>query len=131
MEPPQANSTDSNLVDMGRATVHVHLLMNDSETGVCCRLGGHDESLRRSRGEAVGEQLDASSINRSVVNVGTDIDSPSLLCNQHDGGQVCRQLMNRYQDGGFVVVRGRESRLHGEGIQQNRSGRTEIPGGRR
>lgn len=54
MEPPQANSTDSNLADMGRATVHAHQV-GDSEAGFGSRWGGHDESLRRSRGEAVGE----------------------------------------------------------------------------
>jgi len=43
----------------------------DFWAGLCCRQGGHGEGLRRNRGEAAGAQLDASLVDRPVVNVGT------------------------------------------------------------
>jgi len=40
---------------------------------------------------------------------------PSPSCCQHEDGQARRQLMASEWGGGSVVVRGRESRPHGEG----------------
>lgn len=95
------------------------------------RPGGHGEGLRRSRGEAAGEELGTNPVERSVVNVGTTPASPRRAgppgrkragpSSSHDDG-VGRSL---------VVVRGRESRPHGQGRQQDRSRRTGRPGGRR
>jgi hypothetical protein len=58
------------------------------------------------------------SINGHAVNVGTvpTAPPPMLL-----GGKARRQLMLSGWGGGPVVVRGRESRLHGEGVQRDRS----------
>lgn len=41
--------------------------------------GGHGEGLRRSRGEAAGEKLDAHPVNWSMVNVGTAAEPPLPL----------------------------------------------------
>jgi hypothetical protein len=41
---------------------------------VCC--GGREESLRRTRGDAVGAQLDAHPVKRFAVNMGTAITLP-------------------------------------------------------
>jgi hypothetical protein len=57
----------------------------------------------------------------SVVNVGTIPAVPSPSSSVLDGGKVRRRLMLPGWDGGPVIVRGRESRLHGEGVQQVRS----------
>jgi len=54
----------------------------------------------------------------STVNVGTTVTIPipgsSLLL----GGKVRRRPMSLRWGGGPVVVRGRESRSHGEGVQR-------------
>lgn len=66
-----------------------------------------------------------------VVNVGTDPGAPYLPTCQVGIGQARCQLMVQGRDGAFVVVRGRESRSHGEGRQQVRSLGTGMSGDRR
>lgn len=56
-----------------------------------------------------------------AVNVGTDPTVPSPACGL--GGKARRRLMPSGWGGGSVVVRGRESRPHGEGVQWDRSRR--------
>ncbi len=77
-----------------------------------------------------GEELGADPVDRDVVNVGTvpALPSPSPL---GGGGQARCRLIAPGWDGGFVVVRGRESRSHGEGTQQAGSAVAGMPGGRR
>ena len=62
-----------------------------------------------------GEKLLADPADRSTVNVGTTRCRPPRL---RAGGQARRRLTAPRWGGAFVVVRGRESRLHGEGRQQ-------------
>ena len=57
----------------------------------------------------------------SGVNVGTIPVAPHPASSQLVGGKARRRLMPPGWDGGPVVVRGRESRLHGEGVQRVRS----------
>ena len=70
------------------------------------------------------------------VNVGTTPAAPAPGRFWRSGGKAHRQLMLPKWDGGPVVVRGRESRLHaplvgaGEGVQHARSIQTDR-GGRR
>lgn len=77
------------------------------------------------------EKLGAHPVNRSMVNVGTAAEPPHLSPSRGESGKARRQLMTRQRDGALVVVRGRESRLHGEGGQRVRNHRTGMPGGRR
>jgi hypothetical protein len=125
--------TSSNLVDMGWAAAHV-LVSNeegDLETLWYWQAEGHGEGLRRIRGEAAGEKLGATPVNRHTLNMGTISASPSPLLIQSGGGQVrCRLLVPRW-DGGSVLVRGWESQPHGEGTQQDRGADAGMPGGRR
>ncbi len=68
------SSAGSNLTDMGRCAVRGCLVSAGRPTPkpvVSVRWGGHGESLRRSRGDAVGVKAGASLIDRSLVNVGT------------------------------------------------------------
>ena len=53
--------------------------------------------------------------------MGTIPAVPSPASNQLVGGKARRRLMPPGWDGGPVVVRGRESRPHGEGVQRDRS----------
>jgi len=92
----------------------------DSDADEQERLGGHGESLRRTRGEAAGEKLGASPVERSVVNVGTVSGPPSPPAVVAGGGQARRRLTASGWGGALVVVRGRESRPHGEGPQRDR-----------
>ena len=59
--------------------------------------------------------------NGSMVNVGTIPAVPSPSSSLLVGGKVRRRLMLPGWGGGPVVVRGRESRSHGEGVQRVRS----------
>lgn len=100
-------------------------------TRCCVRAGGgHGEGLRRSCDEAAGEELGVDPVEWLVVNVGTVAGLPSVPVGQAGNGKACRLLMDLGQGGGSVVVRGRESRSHGEGIQWVRSPRIVMPGGR-
>jgi hypothetical protein len=58
--------------------------------------------------------------NGSRVNVGTILVVPGLGCSQQPGGKARRRLTRSGWDGGPVVVRDRESRSHGEGVQRDR-----------
>ena len=66
----------------------------------------------------------------SRVNVGTIPAVPSPASSQLVGGKARRRLMPSGWGGGPVVVRGRESRSHGEGVQRVR-GINADRGGRR
>jgi hypothetical protein len=65
------------------------------------------------------------------VNVGTALAAPSPPAGQVGDGQDRRRLMPPGRGGASVVVRGRESRSHGEGRQRVRSHGIGMPGGRR
>jgi hypothetical protein len=55
------------------------------------------------------------------VNVGTFPAVPSPASSLLAGGKIRRRSMLSGWDGGPVVVRDRESRSHGEGVQRDRS----------
>jgi hypothetical protein len=81
---------------------------------------GRTEGLRRRCGEAAGEKLGASPVDRNMVNVGTVPDLPFLPVGQAGGGQAHRRLMGPGRGGVLVVVAGvttcqggRESRSQG------------------
>ena len=57
----------------------------------------------------------------SRVNVGTIPVAPELVrCQRVESGKARRRLTRSGWGGGPVVVRGRESRSHGEGVQRDR-----------
>ena len=130
---PLKCGTGSNLVDAGRAAVRVELIHGKTTPKPAIDVGGEaiGESLRRTRGEAAGAELGADPIDRHMVNVGTVAESPSPASSQLVGGQARCQLMAPGRGGGSVVVRGRESRSHGEGTQRVSSVVAGMPGGRR
>jgi hypothetical protein len=79
----------------------------------------------------LGWQLGTDPVDRNQVNVGTYLALPSPPASQIGNGQVCRPLWMPGRGGAAGVVRGRESRPHGQGRQRDRSRRTGMPGGRR
>jgi hypothetical protein len=74
--------------------------------------------LRVPAGEAVGVEPASDPAKRIMVNVGDALCAPG--CWWQSGKARCR-LMGAGRVGVRVVVRGRESRPHGEGGQQDRS----------
>jgi hypothetical protein len=77
-----------------------------------------------------GEELGTSLVDRMMVNTGTTSELPFPPAGQVGDGQARCQLRALGWGGACVVVRGRESRPHGEGRQQDRSAGTARPGGR-
>ena len=76
-----------------------------------------------------GHSWTPTPLNGWRMNVGTISTVPSPASSQLVGGKVRRRLMLSGWGGGPVVVRARESRVHGEGVQRVRS-RTAEGGGR-
>jgi hypothetical protein len=114
---PLKRGIGSNLADMGRGAVHA-LLFGWATLALVFRgwRGGHEECLRRTHGETAGEKLGVVPVDRASMNVGTILGLPAI------GGQARCRLLALGWGGAFVVVRGRESRPHGEGRQRTCSG---------
>ena len=124
---PLKRDAGSNLVDVGRSAAHA---ARDLGRGLRSRpnaVGG--EAARKVCGVLVamlqGEELGADPVDRDVVNVGTVPVPPTC------GGQARCRLIAPGRGGGSVVVRGRESRPHGEGTQRASGADAGRPGGRR
>jgi hypothetical protein len=77
-----------------------------------------------------GQQLGTSLDDRLRSERGNHLRSPFLPPIRGGGGQARRRLTAVGWDGGSVVVRGRESRPHGEGSQQACKEVVGMPGGR-
>jgi len=76
-------------------------------------------SLRRTTGDAAGAEPGTSSVNRCAVNVGTLAGRPfPAMPSRERAGSL--SAVGQSGGGGPVVVRARESRVHGEGVQQVR-----------
>ena len=76
-------------------------------------------------GGAVGVKPAADPVKRILVNAGSAPRAPG--CWWRPGKARCR-LMGAGRVGGRIVVRARESRVHGEGGQQDRSMRSRSGG---
>ncbi len=129
---PLKKVTGSNLVDVGRAAAHAHPVgVGDSVAGV--HLTGA-EATSKACGVGVarlqGNSWAPPPSTDPGVNVGTVPTSPFLPSRRGGGGQAHRRLLMPGWGGVLVVVRGRESRLHGEGEQHVRSVGSGMPGGR-
>ena len=81
--------------------------------------------LRVPAGWAVGVEPASDPVKRIMVNVGSALSAPG--CGWQTGKARCR-LMRAGRGGVRVVVRGRESRPHGEGGQQDRGVRSRSGG---
>jgi hypothetical protein len=83
------------------------------------------EAMVKACGVAVamlqGHSWTPTPSNGPRVNVGTISLVPPRQSSRLEGGKARRRLMLAGWDGGPVVVRGRESRSHGEGVQRVRS----------
>jgi hypothetical protein len=89
-----------------------------------------DRSNRGHQAGGISGQILAATT-MGIIAVGTAWRSPFPPAGQAGGGQARRRLRVAGWDGASVVVRGRESRPHGQGRQQVRSLGAGRPGGRR
>lgn len=125
----------SNLADRGRSAVHTRIAAARRGTlGSVLGLAGSEATVKVC-GVAVarlqGKSWAPIPSNEHTVNVGTIPRSPSPPAGQAGGGQTHRRSMSSGWGGAAVVVRGRESRSHGQGRQRVRSVETGRSGGRR
>lgn len=123
----------SNLADLGRDAVHANRTNGEAtpRTVIHAGPGDHEEGLRRTRGDAAGAELGTDPADRNTGNMGTLPCLPFPTRSQRAGGQGRRRPRGAVGGGAAVVVRGRESRPHGEGRQRDRSAGAAMPGGRR
>jgi hypothetical protein len=132
VEPPQEVRTGSNLVDLGRDSSAPRLPTTGRSDPVSALVdaGGHGESLRRSRGQACRGKAGHRSRRPVCGERGNHLRVAYLPASPAGSGKARGLLMTWGWGGGFVVVRGRESRSHGEGTQRVRNGGTGMSGGR-
>jgi hypothetical protein len=121
LKASQEKTTSSNLTDQGwvaTRTRHVRgtpelvdVAGSEAVVNACgvaaAKLQGHSWAPTPSKG--------------SGMNVGTISLVPPRYPARVADGKICRRLTPTGWDGGSVVVRGRESRSHGEGTQCVRS----------
>jgi hypothetical protein len=126
----QERTTSSNLTDQGwdaaRTRVGGELLGRFDVADREATVKGCGVAVARPQGHSWAP----TPTNGLMVNVGTTSGGPSPTNSLLAGGQARRRLTLPGWDGGVVVVRGRESRPHGEGPQRGR-GIDADGGGRR
>jgi hypothetical protein len=115
----QENTTSSNLTDLGWVAARTRSVWG---TPASVDVAGREAALKCCGvGVAMpqGHSWAPSLSNESRVNVGTDPAVPAAAA-LAVAGKARRRLMLSGRGGGAVVVRGRESRPHGEGLQRDR-----------
>ena len=121
-ERPSSQPTSSNLMDMGWVAAHIGALASRTLRPV--DVAGQEATVNAC-GVVVamlqGHSWAPTPSSGSRVNVGTIPAVPSPISNPLAGGKARRRPSPPGWDGGPVVVRGRENRLHGEGVQRDRS----------
>jgi len=124
LKAPQEMSTSSNLADLGWVAARTRDMLLRGTPGPVDVAG--PEAAVKVCGVAAAMLQGHSWVpipsNGQKVNVGTISVVPNPGSCQLFGGKARRRLMLPGWGGGPVVVRGRESRLHGEGVQRDRSG---------
>jgi hypothetical protein len=122
LNAPKANPTGSNLTDQGQVAVRTPAFGRGELSGWLMSPVG--EATVNACGVAVampqGHSWAPNPSNGQIVNVGTVLVVPPCCPARAAGGKARRRLMPPGWDGGVVVVRARESRVHGEGPQRDR-----------
>ena len=121
-ESPSNHTTSSNLADLGWVAVRTRdhwrgklldrykVAEREAVRNVC---GVRTAMLQ-------GQSWAPNPSNGLTVNMGTTLVLPNPIGHEPKGGNVRRPPMAPGWGGGPVVVRGRESRPHGEGVQRVR-----------
>jgi hypothetical protein len=130
-ERPSRRSTSSNLADVGWAAARTHDLVAWG-TPEPVDVAGREASGKACgvpEARLLGHSWAPTPSNGLVVNMGTNLSLPPPEGHPLPAGTVHRPPLAMGWGGGPVVVRGRESRPHGEGVQRVRSIHA-TPGGR-
>ncbi len=132
LNAPQEETTSSNLADVGwvAARTYDHVAWGT--------LGPVDVAGREASGKAcgvpeaklLGHSWAPNPSNGRVVNMGTNPSLPPPVGYSLPAGRVHRPPVAMGWGGGPVVVRGRESRPHGEGVQRVRGTQATCEGRR-
>ena len=127
---PRNEAADSNLVDEGRFAVGAERLGGEARPVLVMDAvaGNHAESLRRRHDHAAGEELGTDPADWEMVNMGTTTRPAVCSHGQCESGQARRRPVAVWWGGVVLVVRGRESRPHGEGRQSFRGRSAGRPG---
>lgn len=119
LKAPQERPTSSNLADMGWVAVRISASAGRTLLSVDV---AEREAMVNACGvtmaKPLGHSWAPSLWNAAKVNVGTTPVVPQCRLFEMAGGNARSRPMPPEWGGGSVVVRGRESRPHGEGIQQ-------------
>jgi hypothetical protein len=122
LNAPQANPTGSNLTDQGQVAARTLTFGWGELSGGLMSPAG--EATVNVCGVAVampqGHSWAPNRSNGRIVNVGTVLVAPPCCLARTAGGKARGRLTPPGRDGGVVVVRARESRVHGEGPQRDR-----------
>ena len=122
---PQEKPTSSNLADQGWVATRTRT--TTASNGELLRLvdvAGREATMNACGvvvAKSQGHSWTPTPSNGLRVNVGTIPGVPSPASGQLVGGKARRRSIPPGWGGGPVVVRGRESRPHGEGVQRVRS----------
>ena len=112
---PQAKTTSSNLTDRGWVATRTRLASAGRGTFGPGYVAGREATVKDC-GVAVarlqGHSWAPTPLKGSRVNAGTTSLVPTITA-----GKTCRRSMPAKWGGGPVVVRARESRVHGKGVQ--------------
>ena len=121
LNAPQDEATSSNLTDQGWVVTHTRRSCRGTLELVYV---AGSEAVVKACGVAAaksqGHSWTPTPLKGSRMNVGTILVVPPRCPARVAGGKTCRRLMPSGWGGGSVVVRGRESRPHGEGTQCDR-----------
>ena len=116
---PQDETTSSNLTDLGWVAARTRLAWASWGTPGSVDIADREVTVKDC-GVAVarlqGHSWAPTPLKGSRVNVGTTSPVPGTMA----GKTCCRSMLAKW-GGGPVVVRARESRVHGEGVQCVRS----------
>ena len=116
---PQAKTTSSNLADRGWVATRTWLASAGRGTLRPVDIAGREATVKNcgvTVARLQGHSWAPTPLKGSRVNVGTTSSVPAVMV-----GKTCRRSTPTKWGGGPVVVRARESRVHGEGVQCARS----------
>ena len=129
LKAPQERTTSSNLADMGWVAVRIPVLAGRTLLAVdVAAREAMEKACGVSMAKPLGHSWAPSLWNAAKVNVGTTPVVPPCHLSGMSGGNARRRPMLPEWGGGSVVVRGRESRPHGEVIQQGQQPNAEQGG---
>jgi hypothetical protein len=117
LNAPQDETTSSNLTDQGWVVTRTRRCRGTLELVDVAGSEAVVKACGVAAARSQGHSWTPTPLKGSRMNVGTIPVVPPRCPARVAGGKTCRRSTPSGWGGGFVVVRGRESRPHGEGTQ--------------